>query len=499
MSGPDKSIYYDNKARNSRRRRAPFCRLALLLVLIVSASPCVSAVELPQMGDTSGAIISPEEERQLGEAFMREVRRQLTVIDDPQVTEYIQSLGYRLASQSDHLDHEFTFFIVDNPSINAFAAPGGFIGIHTGLIFASKSESELASVVAHEIAHVTQRHLPRAFEQASNLNVPATAALIAAVILGHGNANLGEAALATTLAAQQQSQINFTRANEQEADRLGIHLVARADLDPRGMPTFFEKLQQTYRFYENNLPEFLSTHPVTESRISDSRSRAETYPERTPDYRSNFYLVRAKLRTLVSQSAIASLDYFEGQVKTGEPATRDADKYGYALALAENGRFAEAHRQLDDLLASAPERTAYLLASARVYFKQERFDKSLSILSDALKIYPNDHALTMAYAESLIQAGRAEQALNVLREHARRKPRDPEVFKLYSRAAGATGRVAEGHEALAEHYYLIGDLTTAIIQLKQVKKLSDKEDFYIQSRVDARLQELETELKLIRN
>lgn len=225
---------------------------------------------------------------------MREVRRSLTIVDDPQVQEYVSSIGYRLVAHADAGSGDFTFFVVQHEAINAFAAPGGFIGINTGLILASRNESELAAVVGHEIAHVTQRHLPRAFEQASQMNIPTAAALV----LGRQNSNIGEAALATAFAANQQNRINFTRSNEQEADRIGIDLVARAQFDPNSMATFFERLQQTYRFYEGSLPEYLSTHPVTVSRIADARARADAYPPTAPGRESSYPRYRKHKRSI---------------------------------------------------------------------------------------------------------------------------------------------------------------------------------------------------------
>ncbi len=448
------------------------------------------------MGDTSGAIISPEQERQLGEAFMREIRRSLELVDDPEANEYLQALGYRLASNADYRE-EFTFFLVEAPSINAFAAPGGFIGIHTGLILATESESELASVLAHEIAHVAQRHLPRAFEQASNLSLPTAAALIAALILGQNNSTITEAALATTLAGTQQSRINFTRGNEKEADRIGMQLLAASDFDPRGMPDFFERLQQAYRFYENSLPEFLSTHPVTLSRISDSRNRADQYPAPKHNTQSYYPYLRAKLRVLSGSSAQDSINYFKAAFNKGTQEEQSVARYGYALALLKGDKLVEARDQIVSLLNNDRERIPFLLAYANVEIAAKNYSAAIAALEDTLSLYPRHHPLTMLYGEALIKDGQQAKAKQVLQEQLRFKKTDPALYQLYARAAGETGFHAEAHHALAEYYYLIGETSTAIQQLQLARDSIKGEDFYLTARIDARLQDLKSEMSQI--
>src|SRR3569833_3076759 len=245
----------------------------LLLSLNVYAAEPAPDLGLPDFGDASASAISPLQEQRMGADFMRALRSSVKIIEDPEITEYIQSLGYRLLAHADPQPYPYTFFIVADTSINAFAGPGGYIGVHSGLILASESESALASVLAHEIAHVTQHHLLRAIDKSNRLALPAPAALIAALILAGQNAQLGQAALATTLASGAQAGINFTRAHELEAGRVGLPILAGAGFDPRSMPAFFEQLQQATRFYESGAPELLRTHPVTTSRIADARAR----------------------------------------------------------------------------------------------------------------------------------------------------------------------------------------------------------------------------------
>lgn len=469
-------------------------RIALLLALFGAAPLSLAEPDLPQMGDAAGSLISPEEEKRLGEAFMREIRRSVRIIDDPELTDYLQGLGSGLASQADSHLRDFTFFWVDNPAINAFAAPGGYIGVHTGLILATEDESELASVVAHEVAHITQRHLPRSLEAANKMNLPTAAALVAALILGRGNSQVTEAALATTLAGSAQAQINFTRAHEQEADRLGMQMLAASQFDPRGMPNFFEKLQASYRFYDNNLPEFLSTHPVTTNRIADSRGRAEQYPTPPSNPYSLYLFMRAKTRVLTNSASQENLAFFKAGMERGTAREKMAARYGYALSLLQAGRPAEARRELVALIQQDPDRVPLIAALAAVDAAQHKYADVIARLDEALLLFPGSHTLTMQLADALIKDGQAEQARRLLVEHSRQRSTDPALYKLLAEAADGAGRRGESHYALAEHYYYGGETGTAVQQLKLAREQTPKSDFYLSARIDARMREMQAEL-----
>ena len=228
-------------------------------------------IELPDMGDSAGSLISPDEEKKLGEAFFRSLHRQIEINQDSEIQQYIQTIGEKLVAHSDTPSYPFHFFVVMENVINAFAGPGGYIGVNSGLILMTESESEFASVMAHEIAHVTQRHLYRAYEESSRLSIPMAVATLGAILLGTQSGAAGQAAIMAIQAGSVQFQIDFTREHEEEADRVGMQTLSSSTYDPRSMPTFFERLQQSTRYSGQNVPEFLRTHPVTASRISDSR------------------------------------------------------------------------------------------------------------------------------------------------------------------------------------------------------------------------------------
>jgi len=474
----------------SSKLRIKAYALACLMACAAGLSNQSLAVELPSMGDTSGAIVSPDEERRMGEGLMRQVRQSTLLVEDPEVSEYIQSLGYQLVANSDSPAQDFTFFVINDPTINAFAAPGGFIGIHIGLVLAAESESELASVLAHEIVHVTQRHLARAIEKANKMNVPATAALLAALILSGSNPQIGQAAVMATMAGSVQNQLNFTRAHEQEADRLGMQILANAGFNPRSMPLFFERMQQASRFYDNRLPEFLRTHPVTLSRIADSRNRAEQYSVKGYTEREAYRLIRAKLRVLSAANPASLIKTFEDAAKKGRQSRSD-ERYGYALALLAASRYSEARTQIKKLLEKDPNRIAYLIASADIDMADKQPGAAASRLSEALKLFPNNHPLTMTYAEALLNDGEAETARLLLKDHLRSRDPSPALYALLARAEKDAGYAADAHQSLAEYYYLSGETRTAIDQLNIALRLVQDKDFYRASRIEARLKELQ--------
>jgi len=467
-------------------------------MIALPAPPAHSEVtgnDLPDFGDSSGSLISPAQEVELGAEFMRSVRAQATLVTDPDIEGYISQLGYRLVANSDAPGYPFTFFIVDNAAVNAFAGPGGYIGIHTGLILTAENESELAGVMAHEIAHVTQRHLLRAYESANQMSLPTAAGMIAAILLGvaGGNPEAGIAAMSAVQGANIQQQLNFTRANEREADRIGIQTLAHSGIDPYGMPNFFERLQQSTRLYGNNYPEFLLTHPVTTDRIAESMSRAESYGHSKEVDTLDFRLIRARLKALESDSPPEVLKYFQARVAKADAGP--AEYYGLALALWRNNDYTAAEKHLRALMDKDPDRKIYRSTMARLALDSGQTEQALKLYQDTLKLYPGDLIVGQYYTSALIQAGKAaearEQALKMLRDkHAR----TAEMYELWAKAASVAGPAWETNVASAEAYYLYGNLSFAIDQLNKAlayKGLSD----YEQARIEARLKEFKQMLK----
>jgi predicted Zn-dependent protease len=468
-----------------------YLRLLLLISLCLNPLAPTLAVELPSIGDPAERLITPDQERQLGEAFMRRLRQQVPFVDDPELNAYLSGLGNRLVANSDAPGLHFTFFIVDNDAINAFAAPGGFIGMHSALVLAARNESELAGVLAHEIAHVTQKHLVRAYDSASRLSLPTAAAILAAILIGTQSSEAGQAAVMTVQAGSIQQQINFTRANEKEADRIGMQTLARSEFDPMGMPGFFERLYQSSRYYGDGIPHFLSTHPVTTDRIAESTARAEQERPRQIQDSLNFYLAQAKLRVLASRDPRQAMQYFS-QPRTDPALPEAARDYGHALALARVGDHAGAAAILTRLGKADPDRIAYPLALAQTHQSAGRHEQALEQYRSLLELYPANPVLVEGYANSLLYGKQFAEAYRVLEETRRRQPNpSPDLYQLLAKAATGMGRQADAHEAMAEYYHLNGQTHAAIEQLTIASRLPGQ-DFYQSSRIEARLQEFKT-------
>ena len=482
-----------NTARYPRKVLAALLATNLIVTPVAAQAPLTE--QLPEIGDVSGNLMTPAEEQRLGKAFMRGIRNSEKVVDDPLLVDYLQDLGRRLVSHSDAAGKDFTFFLIDNPQINAFAGPAGYIGVYTGLILASETESELAAVLAHEIAHVTQSHLRRTWQAASRLSVPQAAVLLAAVMLGIAVG--GDAAMAAATAGQAgliQQQLNFTRANEQEADRVGIGILAESDYDPRAMPSFFQRLGRANQSSASTIPEYLRTHPVTTSRIADSLGRAETYPfkQRVEDMR--FHMLRAALRERQISNPREAVLQFKRSLDEGRYRQESAERFGYALALIRNGQLDDARREVDALLREYPTTTELIILSARLYRKAGAPRRGLEEVRDALTLFPANYPLNLTLAEMLLADGQPDEAYRLLRGQLTLRPTDARLYELLARAAGADGKSTEGHEYLAEHNYLIGDLEAAVLQLEIALKDKDL-SFYDRSRLESRRQQMKEELE----
>jgi predicted Zn-dependent protease len=475
--------------------------LRLLLALLIALRPAASAGsqsnfdDLPNLGDASGQIISPQQDKALGAYFMRQIRQSGIILEDEEATAYLSALGHKLAIHSENPGFNFTFFLVNDSSINAFAGPGGYIGANVGLFLASESESELAGVLAHEIAHITQRHLARAFDAQDRMSLPTTAAILAAILLGATtDGAAGAAALMATQAASLQQQINFTRANEKEADRVGIQTLADAGFDPFGMPMFFEKLQKNSKLYGTRPPEFLSTHPVTLNRIAEATARAESYPKPRPYDNMDFLLIQAKMRVTSYENpkqVLADVQRYKGK---GGGASA-VEQYEFALLLSKTENHTAAREVMEKLHKSDPDRIAYRLALARILTTGKQYTQALQVYADSLELYPGEMTIVLPYASTLLTSGQAPEAYTLLTDMANRNASNPQVHKLLAQAAGATGHTVQTHTAMSQYYFLNGYTNQAIEQLKLAEK-SPRLSSYEIARIQARIGDLEELLEL---
>lgn len=449
---------------------------------------------LPDMGNSADYGVSPAEEKKTGEAVIRNIRRGGGVVDDPLIEDYLDHLGFRMIANTNHGEQHFKFFLINDKVLNAFALPGGFIGINYGLVLATESESELASVMAHEVAHITQRHHARAFEAGSSQG-PILAALIAAMILGGGDSQIGEAAFAATAAGMMQSQINFTRANEKEADYMGIQMLANAGYDPAAMVTFFGRLEKESRLYGSSVPEFLRSHPVSTNRMADAASRASSLKKRKKDFdKHSFYLIRARIRALAHEDHNNAIAEFADNLDNGRYQNRAAEEYGYALALINAKKYKQANRILDKLLANDPNRIAYLVAKGQIESLTRKLKESQSTYTKALELYPDNKVIAYYYAQSLLKNRDFNKARSLLNRIVKTPGNLPQFYKFLSEAEAGLGNASGVHHALAEYYFFQGQPHEAIRQMQLAMKTSKKNDFYTNAKREARIAEYQQEI-----
>ncbi|MFH1044493.1 MAG: M48 family metalloprotease [Pseudomonadota bacterium] len=465
-------------------------RISSLLVLFLVLQTSANADGLPDLGDTAQLALTPQMERRVGESIMRDIRLHDPAFDDdPEATEYLSVLGNRLVSNSQDARQDFEFFLLKDATLNAFALPGGYIGVHTGLIVGTQSESELATVLAHEIAHVTQHHVARMASKEGQLSMAMLGAMAVAILAR--NSQLGSAAAAIGQASVITAQIGFTREFEREADRLGFLTLEKSGFDVHAMPEFFVRLQKAGRLYENNAPAYLRTHPVTTERIADAQNRMQGLAyKQTPDS-LDFQLVRAKLRADqgTPREALAQL---EGDLRDKKFSNEIAARYGFAAALLRGKQPARAEAELAPLMTTTNHP---MFAGLAARIKQDKGDNqgAADVIKQALARYPDNRALNYAYIEALQQLARNRDALSLLDEQLRNYPRDARLYALRAKAYAALGKRLAQHQAQAEAYVLQGSLPAAIEQLQLAQKSGDG-DFYQLSSVEARLRDLHEQL-----
>lgn len=462
---------------------------AILACIAVFASPAAVGDGLPDLGEIAQTEFSPQMEKRVGESIMQEIRlKEPSYLDDAEISGYLNRIGRRLASNSDESRQEFEFFVLRDKTLNAFAMPGGFIGVHTGLITAAQSESELAGVLSHEISHVTQRHLARGFAKQSQLQAASWIALAVAILASRSSSDAAQGALMAGQAASAQKQLAYSRDFEREADRVGIQLLERSGFDVRGMGAFFERLQRFGRLYENNAPGYLLTHPLTTERISDMENRIQLRPYKQVPDSLDFLLVRAKLRAQDGSpdDAVTDFDTLVRERKfTSEPAVR----YGLAIALHRAQKYPAAEAQVAELRRLKAESPMVESLAAELRMKQNDPTGAAKILRTAAIRYPQERAISYTLVEALLSSGQPQEALRVTKDDLQAYSTDFRMHGLQAKAYAALGKKLQQHRAQGEAYALQGLLNPAIEQFEMAQKSPDG-DFYEQSQVDARLRQL---------
>lgn len=462
--------------------------LRALLALSLAIQP-VMAADLPDLGEVSRQYFSDQEEQALGRAIMRDVYADPRYLDDPEIESYLNQLGYKLVSVSARNQREFTFFVVSDPTINAFAMPGGNIGVHTGLLLAAQSESELASVVAHEIAHVTQDHIARMVAAQSQSHWPTMAALALALLAARSNPNVASAAIASTQAYSIQNQLNYSRDYEREADRLGYEMLTRADYDARGMSGFFNRLQRANRFYDSSAPAYLRTHPLTTDRIADMQARSEAAPYQQVEDSLDFQLVRARLRAQEGSPSDAVLAA-RNALKEKRYGSETAARYALVTALVRARQFKEAESEAQKLLSG--KRVAPMIQQLAAHTALAAGNQALALerYRASSAAHPGYRPLQYGHIQALLAAGHHGDALAQTDRQLVLYPLDRRLWRLAAQAHAQLGHRLQSHRAQAEAAALSGNLVAAIEQISLGIKAGDG-GFHELSAAEARRREWE--------
>lgn len=465
--------------------------LFILLMVISLRTLALDAQEalhdtIPSLGNSSSALVSIEQEKTLGKAWLRALRQQTRTYDNPVVENYLKNLVYSLAPNSQVADRDFRFVIIDSPALNAFAVPGSILGINAGLFLHSASEQEFASVLAHELAHLSQRHYARQLEQ-QKLSTPLTLAgfLASVVLAATTGSDAGLAAMASTQALSVDQQLRFSRKNEQEADRVGVEILYQSNYDPRAMPAMFEQMFKSSRTRADSIPEYLSTHPLSETRISDSRNRANQYPARNYSDSLDFHLCRNIVMTDYAESPQKAKLFFESNLNKGNKTQQDGTLFGLAYSLKDS----EPERALsilDDLLSRHPNKIILITTKAQALNANKNSVAAINLLKQILERNPDNYPISATLADLYLKNNQIREYEQTLINLSRSQTENPSVWYNLAEAHGLAGNIVQLHMARAEYFFLTNRLDTAIEQLNLAlrKNKAENTGSKIQKRMD---------------
>ena len=462
----------------------------------VKASNQNNKNKLPDIGISGFSVLSLDKERQIGNAMMRQLRASQPIIQDPVLIEYINDLGNQLVKNAHDINYAFEFFLINNNELNAFAFFGGHVGIHSGLLTTADNESELASVIAHEISHVTQRHLARRLESQGKRQTLGMAGMISGILLALVNPAVGMAALSASMAASQQASINYTRGNEKEADRVGIALLANSNFDPQGAANFFGKMSEKYR-YASKPPAMLLTHPLPELRITDARQRAHNYPIKHLAPSLNFELAKARIQARYQSSAKKNISYFKQLLQKKKYILKKGAEYGLALSYFEEGEYQQAKNILESLKSKDQNNLFYIDALTDVYLALKEFDQALSMLTRLSLLMPNNQVVSLNYGNALLSAERYDQAATVLQDFLLVNPGNFIAYDILTTVYRKQKKQGLMHIAKAELLALLGAYQKAVDELQTSYSFVEEQPL-LQKRIKARIlqfQEQENKLK----
>lgn len=468
--------------------------LTLVTIVFFLCSPVATAESasdnLPSLGDHTSGIISLEQEYELGQSFLRALRARAPLLSDPIMQDYLEYLIYKIASHSNLTDRRLTLAIIKDESINAFAVPGGVIGINLGLFLHGETESETSAILAHEIAHVSQRHFARRTEASRKASVASMAGMLAGIVLlATTGADAGIAAISASQGITQSELLRYSRSREKEADLVGIDTLAASGMDPNAMAYMFERLSRSQRFSGRNIPEFLLTHPVTKDRIADSIAKSSKMETVDIPESLDYQLMRARAQVIVSDNAAVTIAQMTARLNDPNPIKQTAAIYGLALAQMEAGKLDDSMQSILGLQYSHPGKLAFILAEAELHLTAQRFEDARDVLATALKVTPRNFPLTMAYADALMKSGNPELAAEKLTLLSQERPNDQFVWYILAEAQGLSNNIVGVHEARAEYFVRVGNFDQAIKQLGFATPLV-KNNFQQSAKIKQRIEEI---------
>jgi predicted Zn-dependent protease len=451
-------------------KKAPLT-VTLLLLAAFSLS-CYSAdINLPLLGDSSSGIVSKQQEYKLGKSWLQAFRRHVQLHDDPLLQSYLEQLCYDLVAHSDLEDTRLTLVVVNNPTINAFAVPGGIIGIHTGIFTYADNEDQLSSIIAHEIAHLSQRHFARSMEAQRSSSAITLAGLLATVIVSsQADTDAAIATLTTAQAISADQQLRYSRSNEQEADRQGIKILTKAGRDPGASADMLNNMLALSRYKGNRPPEFLLTHPVTERRVADTRARTISAKTRHYPESSDYFIMQARAAVIMQNDAKYSVSYFK-QKLDANTLQKKAAKYGLALAYSKLGDYKKASQTLSSLLSQDPLNKLLVYTDIENDVLAKNFQAALNKLDYQLKLNRKNYPLQSLLAETLWHNKQYKESARVLSQLSNQRRDDPAIWYKLAEVRGLAGDISGVHKARAEYFILIGAFERAKQQLNLAAKL----------------------------
>lgn len=482
---------YQNRRQYNAGRLRNLLTGTLLAGILVSTLPAPSLAEesLPVLTDSTSSIISLQEEYRLGRNWARMLRGQAKLMSDPVTKQYLQDLLWQITPNSQLTDRRLELIVLDKESINAFAVPGGVIGIHAGLITGAESEAEVASVIAHELAHLSQRHYAQQLEESRRNRPFMLAGLLASILVAAADTQAGTAAITSTLAGSASSQLAFSRRNEQEADRVGMQTLVASGFDPYAMPSMFSRLQKTYRYSGRQAPEFLLTHPVTESRIADSLNRAASLPRpRIPHEAFVYDLVRKRLQVHYSKNLAQLHQQFTADTRQDG---RPEDQYGRLLTSIELNKPEEAKEALDALPESWRRHPYVRLSELDLLLATGKVKEALAMSEQLLSLYPDSMPIRYRFALTARQAGQYQRSADALRALTSDYPTDVEFWFQLAETEGLNNRINAVHLARIEYFMLTGQMDRALRQVEFARRERDLSHID-QGRLDQKEREIRT-------